>query len=157
MIWRCSHQRRKSVDFPLHFPILFSVFCPPRCSPGGATVQAQPHQPDGECNRVPADGVRCGGQTSAPPLLVQRQPASSPNVRCVNTPTQVIDSFTQQCSCPPADAAATHTCTCHSLASSSSSFSSSTSFSSSSSSSSSPSSSSSSLSSWLLTFWLHIT
>lgn len=54
-------------------------------SPRGASVQAQPHQPDGECDRVSADGVRRGGKTSAPTLLVQRQPASSPNVRYMVT------------------------------------------------------------------------
>lgn len=54
---------------------------------GGASVQAQPHQPDGQRDGVPADGVRRGGETSPPPFLVQRQPASPPNVRCVKTPT----------------------------------------------------------------------
>ncbi len=89
--------------FPFPHPALFPSFAPPPLhSPGGAQVQAQPHQPDSECDRVSADGVRRGGQTSAAPLLVQRQPASPPNVRCMNTPTQGMRAFTQQCSRPPA-------------------------------------------------------
>ena len=92
--------------FDCTFSLLISVSCR---SPGGASVQAQPHQPDGECDRVSADGVRRGGPTPAPSLLVQRQPASPPNVRCRNMPTQVTRRFTQQHR-PPANSATAHAC-----------------------------------------------
>lgn len=60
---------------------------------GGTALQTQPDQPDGQRDGVPADGVRRGGETASPPLLVQRQPASPPNVRCRRTPTPSGQAF----------------------------------------------------------------
>lgn len=67
------------------------------CSLGGTSVQTQPNQPDGQRDGLPADGVRCGGETSPPPFLVQRQPASPPNVRCARTPTAGVARLQRRC------------------------------------------------------------
>lgn len=77
--WRKKKHKNPFVVCLIFFVITPVLLC--GCSPGGAAVQAQPHQPDSERDGVSADGVWRGGPTSAPLVLVQGQPASPPNVR----------------------------------------------------------------------------